>query len=494
MKESLSSIFKAPIFRETFTDAASVLRNGGTATAVTFSNGVASFNGTSSKILYNKLYNGTYSVRLKFTSFTPVTNAYLTDFRSGTGYIICTSETVLGKSSGTSYIDGVASSTISTSTKEIVVTGMSISSVIQYVGVFTGGVANFLTAGLELIEIYEGTLTAEEVSNLYNNKRYVNPLLNHSQVLSSTDVNAGYDFNTWTPVNATVDNATTFTSSANGGVFKTLLTIGKRYRLIINGTTTASGFVLFNSNSAANSIATAFGTIDFTAINASLYFRNTGVGTTNITTWSIKEITQDAINEVLVIDAKKGFIENKYGTAIVNTATTLSKSGSIYAMDFNGTTSKIDAGSYDSLVGDKTFIAWIKPRGWGESGFGRVMENGKLLIFLNPANSYIGITSDGSTNIYASNNSIKLSSWQLIVATRTSNGNTNWYINGATSGTAHQYTGVPTAGTTNITIGNSSNAINTFDGLINGARVVNGILSVAEISNLFSTERKFYNI
>lgn len=636
MKESLYSPIKAPIFKETFTSEDLVRKNGGTPAAVTFSNGVGSFNGTSSKIVSDKIFpNGAFTVRAKLkTSATPTGNRCF--FSAGVleFYTITTNNTF-------TYYDGVGSASgttvVSASTNYDVLYVYNGSQVLIYVngvlesttartsvgntnikiGAYLAG-SNFWNGDIELIEVYNYSLTAQEVSNLYNNKRYVNPVLNHGQVTSTTDVNAGYDFNTWTAVSATIDTPTSFTTAANGGVFKSLLVVGKRYRLVIAGTTSAASFNLFNSNSAANAILTSFSTVDFTAVNASLYFRNTGAGTTNITTFSIKEITQDSINEILNVDAKNGVIENKYnnnisaemiinggfdtdttwtkstgwtisdgvakkasgtasnlaqggtaagllyrviftisgyvagtvrvqlsgggggaGTArsangtysqdiiagstaagtfyiaadssfegnidnvsckaivpaIVNTATTISKEGGIYAMDFNGTTSKIDCGSYDTLVGDKTFIAWIKPRTYGAGNFGRLLNNDKFAIGIRGIGSMrLYESNDGATTIYSPVGSIVLGNTYLVVITRTFAGIVNFYINGVLSGTANQSGGAPVVGTTNITIGNTSAANYTLDGKLSGVRIVNGILSAAEISNLFSAERKFYNI
>lgn len=180
--------------------------------------------------------------------------------------------------------------------------------------------------------------------------------------------------------------------------------------------------------------------------------------------------------------------------SVTPTDVSVVRSGNVYAMDFNGSTSKIDCGSYDTLVGDKTFIAWIKPRAWGEGGFGRVCDNGNLKIFLNSASSYIGITSNGSTNVYAASNSIKLSTWQMIIATRTSTGITNWYINGVASGTANQSSGTPASGATSLFIGNNSAGNSTFDGRESNVRVVDGILSTQEIAQLYFNEKSNYGL
>lgn len=53
MKESLHTIERQCIWKEGFQSAFDVRRNGGEATDVSFQNGVGTFNGTSSYVLYN---------------------------------------------------------------------------------------------------------------------------------------------------------------------------------------------------------------------------------------------------------------------------------------------------------------------------------------------------------------------------------------------------------------------------------------------------------
>ena len=88
-------------------------------------------------------------------------------------------------------------------------------------------------------------------------------------------------------------DADTFTSS--GGAFDGIkksgfLTIGKRYKLIIEGTTTSSGFT-FGILVSGNEYGSGFGTHYFTATTQDLWIRQQTSGTTNITSFSIKEYT-----------------------------------------------------------------------------------------------------------------------------------------------------------------------------------------------------------
>jgi len=168
-----------PIFRETFNDEATVRRNGGEITAVTFAEGKGTFNGTSSKINYNLGLNGTYSVRVicNPTSFT--TYRWLFDCRgssyNGVGSVyLNTGDGVVNKTSGTSYVKGVASSTIVAGvSNEIVISGITLrqgtGSNKTLIGSEFSNSLEFLGT-IDLFEIYEGTLTASEVANLYNDR------------------------------------------------------------------------------------------------------------------------------------------------------------------------------------------------------------------------------------------------------------------------------------------------------------------------------------
>ena len=110
--------------------------------------------------------------------------------------------------------------------------------------------------------------------------------------LLTQPVNLVTDFSINTFGTVIVD-ADTFTTS--GGTFDgirklSLLTVGKKYRLVIEGDTTSSGFTLGSNAASGNEYGIGFGTHYFTAvINSNLWVRQQTSGTTNITSFSIKE-------------------------------------------------------------------------------------------------------------------------------------------------------------------------------------------------------------
>lgn len=155
------------VHRSTFNDEFTVRENC-TPTGMQFLNGVGIFNG--GYIACSKPFKGVYSVRIKLKDITPAGVQYLIDCRAGgTGYIRFDSATAVSASSGTMYVDGIAGSTISASTKEITVTGITLDTFLTYYGTIYTLVGNYLAGGMELLEVYKGTLTAAQVSLIYTN-------------------------------------------------------------------------------------------------------------------------------------------------------------------------------------------------------------------------------------------------------------------------------------------------------------------------------------
>lgn len=379
MKESKYRPSPQIVFSETFESEQSTRNMNGVPSNVTYSNGVGIFNGTNSYILYGTTIplKGSYSIRIKFNGSNSLNvYQYLWLRSGGTGSSAIQANGTLTSTSGTQYVNGIATSTFNTGNVDYVVTEI----VCDTPGIFIGGYGSQgLSGSIELIEIYKGTLSSQEVSNLYNNKRYVLPKL----------------------------------------------------------------------------------------------------------------------NEVLNIDGKNGVIMNKFSNSgtipnIINTSVTPVRQGNVWGMDFNGSTSRLDAGSYNSLVGDKTFVFWLKAENILNTP--RVLDNGTFRIFINTSGSQIGITSNGVTNALPLSNSLFIGIYVFVVISRTSLGVTNFYLNGISNGGINQSSGTPTAGTTNLCIGNRSANDRGFDGILSGVRIIDSILSQEEISQIYTAERSLYNV
>ena len=73
-----------------------------------------------------------------------------------------------------------------------------------------------------------------------------------------------------------------------------------------------------------------------------------------------------AITEILNVGAPLGVIKERWGATLTNTAVTLFQDGDVNAMEFNGVNSLINCGTMDPLIGDKSFVLWL--RGYEYSG------------------------------------------------------------------------------------------------------------------------------
>lgn len=220
-KQSLYAQYPNLVFREVFNDEQSTRQNGGVPTAVTFSQGSGVFNGTSSSLKFSRQFKGVYTIRLKITSITQSLFDFLFDFRGvasgGVGYVYCSPINSVAPSTGTVYINGAVGSTIGSTTKEIVISGITIAGRDMYVGGNASGTNNPIISISE-IEIFRGTLSASEIYNMYQGVHHkdltLTPLIDFNSTAGQIKSSVG---NVWTASNATTKRAgSIFTSSFNG--------------------------------------------------------------------------------------------------------------------------------------------------------------------------------------------------------------------------------------------------------------------------------------
>jgi len=114
----------------------------------------------------------------------------------------------------------------------------------------------------------------------------------------ASDLLSGWDFTSgWTAwLSATIDDNNSFTTTSNGSVYKSYLTVGTYYQIRIAGTTTTSALRLTNSVASGQYGSDINGTFDETIyfqayINGGLGLYHAGAGTTDITTLEVKEVT-----------------------------------------------------------------------------------------------------------------------------------------------------------------------------------------------------------
>jgi hypothetical protein len=146
-------------------------------------------------------------------------------------------------------------------------------------------------------------------------------------------------------------------------------------------------------------------------------------------------------------------------------------------------------------VGDVTFECWCRPTSYGGVNLGRVIDNGRFVIFTT-AGRFTHNTNDGGGGslVYSDINSITLNSWHHLVMVRKSNGNTTFYVNGVLSGTADQASGTPASGTTDTIIGNRAAGDRAFAGDYAYPNIYNRIMSAQEINNLYRANAWRYGI
>ena len=135
-----------------------------------------------------------------------------------------------------------------------------------------------------------------------------NGLVNYAEILGSELLSQPVDLQTDFITNSggVIVDADTFTTAGgtlDGIVTSISLTIGKTYKLTVEGNTTSSGFTFGSANGTGREYGSGFGTHYFTALHANIWVRQSTAGTTNITSFSIKEVD---LNNVPRIDYTGG--------------------------------------------------------------------------------------------------------------------------------------------------------------------------------------------
>ena len=355
-KEIIGKIDKRCIFRQTFRDESNVRASGGVNSGtgtITYSEGIANF--TNGKLDYNIPLNGTYTVRAK-VKLPTITDKYVFDFRtnSGTGYVYFSGSDILSSNTGTNYINGVATSSgvVINTWYDIVVSGITLASTITCVGSsYTSGYTN---NSYELVEIYQGTLTANEVLNLYQNKQNIGLQNSKTQCSSGTEliVNA----NDRTFASGTTGNwtgtykSTSFAASteqAHSGTYSAKFVSDGTGAGEMRLSNTANNYVAANSEGGYltawvySSLAgvtlsgrglgnTTYASTASTTINGwqqlSVFVPDGVYATTSYATWftipsgatvyvddvSWVKLTNNTYSEILRVDARNGVIANKY--------------------------------------------------------------------------------------------------------------------------------------------------------------------------------------
>lgn len=309
MKESLKGIDRNLVFRETFNSEQDVIRNGGVPVDVGFSEGIGSFNGTTSNIKKPAINIGReFSIRIK-ASLGSLTDAYL--FSGGlNGAASYQDGFYLGISSASKpvfvskiyianfdtisvalnkyyeftfvvsesenklkfYLDGEFSSEIAyTSEFDKLLSDFT------HLGAVLYSPVKYSSSNIELFEIYNKALTAEEVSNLYNNLTFKdvrnglildidarqgviedkmgNALTNNGCEVKKSNINIvrfnGTDYITFPQINIGTEHTVFFYGKVTDPTTKNLV-IGKYDAIGTDMLAFANGRIYYSATDAAN--------------------------------------------------------------------------------------------------------------------------------------------------------------------------------------------------------------------------------------------------
>lgn len=155
-----------------------------------------------------------------------------------------------------------------------------------------------------------------------------------------------------------------------------------------------------------------------------------------------------------------------------------------------------------------TLITWIKPTSIGENNLGRIMGSALLgpvagwYLSLMATNTFTFGVDYATINLGrdGANNAITLTVPQMVAVTWTGSATATtikFYVNGAETsyGASANGTGGRVDDATSILyVGNDSTTARTFDGLIGLTRVINAVLTAAQLLSIHQQERHLFGV
>jgi hypothetical protein len=207
-------------------------------------------------------------------------------------------------------------------------------------------------------------------------------------------------------------------------------------------------------------------------------------------------------NQVINIDASNGYINDRFSHSIINTNTALKKMGSIYIMDFDGSSSQLDLGDVDpdyNITDNLSVFIWFKNNNallasneeiiskW-KSGAGR-----EWTVIIGPGEKITIVLEQ--TNTWQSTNALTVNKWNFLGFTKTGT-NFNVYHNGQALNGSFIIGSCPASLTpTNakILIGNRDSGANYWDGQINNVMIKkNNIIIPNEAMQMYTNSKNKY--
>jgi len=538
-KEALRHIDDRVIFRETFNSEEDVRKKALVVNNVTFNNGIASYSDFD-YIKMPPLASDTYSVRIIMRTTSSQTD-YLADFRgeidNGIGYIYALNGVTITTSGGNNYVNGVATTTINNNWEwnDIVITTMTLNSPTDFlIGIRNGLISTLFPAEYELFEIYKGTLTAEEVSLLYNNKLYRKPVFEQTQGLGSElIINPGFELNSnWTGYNLeggeTVEQSSEQVHSGdyswkisvdngNEGVVSDLLSVinGTRYKFSIwvyseNDTTTVK---IETNNQTRLPISTdELSTTNGIWVNYIIYATSSETGDINfrVKAWnspllfyiddiSLKEITREALTPILNINPLKGVLEDKYGNSITNTDVTMFRQNGKYVGKYNGSARlNLNLGSFPTT---STILIWFNFAGTDSAQPPNIFSTDDLGVNdciraeVNSSDKLTGFIGSSSYSNFLQVTINRNQNYLLGITCNISSKILNAYLiskDGIINDLNNTIPYVPTTDWTDFSVGRGFSTIRYWKGKIGEVQIIQGILSATEIQNYYNSTKNNY--
>ena len=157
-----------------------------------------------------------------------------------------------------------------------------------FIGSAYSSAVNLFNGSLYRCRFYNKALTQAEVDSAYQKADV--PFID--QYGSETNLVAGYNFTSGYAAYGSggiTDSNTYTTGGAGSGIQKSLLTVGKKYRVTVAGSSSSGDFQL-QAYGTWTVLATGFGTHEFTATTASIALTATASSTVDITTFSLTAI------------------------------------------------------------------------------------------------------------------------------------------------------------------------------------------------------------
>lgn len=166
------------------------------------------------------------------------------------------------------------------------------------------------------------------------------------------------------------------------------------------------------------------------------------------------------------------------------------------ALDFNGSSQNVNAGSSSSLnvTGNITITAWIKARSYGGGSKGRIVDrsantSGYDFQIENSAVSngltFIPDAANPVDNITSLANAVSLGKWYFVAVTYDT-ATAKIYVNGYLNNSKSLSRAIPSIASRDFYIGYRSDGIRSFNGSLDEVRVYNRVLSATEIGKLYN--------